>query len=942
MIWILVLLGLGVGAMAAGSPGALLGGVLGFLGGRMLRMGDQIKALLEDQERLRSELATLRLRKGEAAVQNSTGVAESEDAEPEAIIAVAREKLRAEAESWTIEEPCVEAAPAARPVEEEVAAAAEDMPLGYKQWGTGSAAHGTGLRSGPVADGWGRSAGAAYRFLTEGNVVAKIGVIVLFFGLAFLLKYAADRNLFPIEARLALVGVGGLVLLGVGWLLRRRHTGYALVLQGGGIGVVYLTLYAAFRLYGLLPATPTFVLMLAVVAGAAALAVLQDARSLAALGIVGGFLAPVLAGTDSGRHTELFTYYLLLDLGILFVAWRKAWRELNLLGFVFTFVIGTAWGVLRYEPALFATTEPFLVGFFLIFLATAVLFAHHRAQAHRDYVQSTLVFGPPLVGFGLQASLVRNFEYGLAYSAFGLGCLYLLSYVLLRKRRGEELKVLSDAFLALGIGFVSLAVPFAFDTQWTSTTWALEGVAMLWIGLRQGRQLPQWFGLLLQFGAGMVFVLDPVHHVGPTPLFNALFLTTGMIGLAGFASAYLLRRKFEGVALLIWGMIWWFGSGLYDLARWPALTQPTGAWLLFVGASLLAANALRLKVRDWTALAFVPFALVSSMWIFWLACMPFACPADDLGWLAWPLAFVLLYGALAWHERRGEEVAQREAVHVGGVWLLTLVAADQIACWAHLGLFGVEPRFGALLIPWQGLVSSYAVPGAWSALVWGLVPAVVLVWIVYARHWPLALQGDHGKAYRGVAALGLSAYLLLWSVLINGPLLSDALSTNWADPLGWGFVPLLNGPDLVTAGAFYALIAYWRRYGSMLPGRLQRDASWWLGTVGFVWLNGFVARVLHAYAGLYYGSMLDSSLAQTTYSIVWAVLGALLVLFASRRHLRSLWLVAAALLGVVVVKLFLVDLSGSNTVERIVSFVGVGLLLLLAGFVAPMPSKSRA
>ncbi|WP_455384397.1 DUF2339 domain-containing protein, partial [Acidihalobacter prosperus] len=394
MTWVFILLGAGVGLVAVGAAGALLGAVLGFLLGRVVRMGDQINALLDEQRSLREQLSGLRSQEstGEPAAE-----AGQEELRPKTVGAPHREERKADTGA-DVEQPAT-ASVAPRPL------ASHEVPLAKKAW-TGQPAPRSAASRERAAEGLGRSAGIAYRFLTEGNVVAKIGVIVLFFGLAFLLKYAADRDLFPIEARLVLVGAGGIVLLGLGWLLRRRHTAYALVLQGGGIGIVYLTLYAAFRLYGLLPATPAFVLMLAVVAGAAALAVLQDARSLAALGIVGGFLAPVLAGTDSGRHTELFTYYLLLDLGILIVAWRKAWRELNLLGFMFTFVIGTAWGVLRYKPALFATTEPFLLAFFLVFLVTAVLFAHRRAQGHRDYVQSTLVFGPPLVGFGLQASLV--------------------------------------------------------------------------------------------------------------------------------------------------------------------------------------------------------------------------------------------------------------------------------------------------------------------------------------------------------------------------------------------------------------------------------------------------------------------------------------------------------------------------------------------------------
>ncbi|OZB72520.1 MAG: hypothetical protein B7X37_09945 [Halothiobacillus sp. 14-55-98] len=78
---------------------------------------------------------------------------------------------------------------------------------------------------------------------------------------------------------------------------------------------------------------------------------------------------------------------------------------------------------------------------------------------------------------------------------------------------------------------------------------------------------------------------------------------------------------------------------------------------------------------------------------------------------------------------------------------------------------------------------------------------------------------------------------------------------------------------------------------------------------------------------------------QTTYSIAWSLLGLILIVLASRLKQRRLWLVAAGLLGVVVLKLFLVDLSGSDTLARIISFVGVGVLLLLAGYIAPIPAK---
>jgi uncharacterized membrane protein len=113
----------------------------------------------------------------------------------------------------------------------------------------------------------------------------------------------------PIELRLAAVALAAGVLLGIGWRLRRSREGYALALQGGGVGLLYLTIFGALRLFGLLPAGPAFALLLAVAALSAVLAVLQDSLALAVLGAAGGFLAPILASSGAGSHVALFGYY---------------------------------------------------------------------------------------------------------------------------------------------------------------------------------------------------------------------------------------------------------------------------------------------------------------------------------------------------------------------------------------------------------------------------------------------------------------------------------------------------------------------------------------------------------------------------------------------------------------------------------------------------------
>src|SRR5262249_23596475 len=160
------------------------------------------------------------------------------------------------------------------------------------------------------------------------------------------------------------------------------------------------------------------------------------------------------------------------------------------LGFLFTFIIGAAWGAKYYEPAFFSTVEPFLIFFFLLYFAVAVIFAGRARGRNAWVVDGTLVFGTPIAAFALQAGLVRGMDAALAWGAAVVGGLYLGTVRILLKRGGEELRMLVEAFFALGACFLTLAVPFAFDNKWTAAIWGLEGAAIFWAGLRQKRVVP--------------------------------------------------------------------------------------------------------------------------------------------------------------------------------------------------------------------------------------------------------------------------------------------------------------------------------------------------------------------------------------------------------------------------------------------------------------------
>ena len=425
-------------------------------------------------------------------------------------------------------------------------------------------------------------------------------MVILFFGVAFLLNYAVDQGWFPIELRLTAAAMAGLGLLAVGWNLRDARREYALTLQGGGAGIVYLTAFAAVNVYDLVGVGAGLCVMVVLVVLGAVLAVTQDSRSLAALASFGGFLGPVLVSRDAS-HVALFSYYAALDAGIVAIAWFRSWRVLNLLGFVFTFIVGAMWGVEFYQPQYFTTTQPFLTLFFVLFVAVPVLFAWRQAPRLTGYVDGTLVFGVPLVAFALQHRLVGGFEYGPAYSALALSVFYAAVAVAVRWRERESMRLLVESFVALSVVFGTLMIPLAVDGRWTSAAWALEGAALMWVGVRQSRSLALLLGLVLQFLAGAIVLQEAGRPPGDLPVLNVVYLGSLMVSLSGLFSARYLYRHSDrdvgyaqlSVAALGWGMLWCFGGGKGEISRHLSSFDQHGATLAFIAASVVTITFLR-------------------------------------------------------------------------------------------------------------------------------------------------------------------------------------------------------------------------------------------------------------------------------------------------------------------------------------------------------------
>lgn len=884
MAWLGLFVGLVIGAVIWHDSGWLLGGLLGWLLGRERDHSAQIRAL---QARLQAEAPPSPSAVSAPAPQE-TVVSPVPETRIDTVPALPEQPTAPAAVQPITQAATPAPAPAALP-EPAYAAVAETGPT--------------------VVD-------RALAWMMAGNPAVRIGVLLLIIGVAFLLKYAAQYVRFPVESRYLAVMAGAAAAITFGWRQRERKPVFAHALQGGGLGIAFLTVFAALHLHQLLPAGAAFALLAGLATFSAALAVTQSAQSLAIIGLAGGFLAPILASTGQGSHVMLFSYYAVLNLGIAWVARLRAWRGLNLLGFLFTFIIGAGWGTLRYTHEHFATTEPFLVGFWLLYVALAVAFTRHRqaeaklGQLVRDPVDATLVFGVPLVGFGLQVMLVSDFAHGNAWSAATMALVYGALWLSLRSRPGMGL--LAESFCILATGFATLTIPLALDGRWTAASWALEGAGLLWLGHRQQRLLSQLTGYLLIFAAGLIVLAQLSQIEREIHWWNGRLLAASLVGIAAWlagAVCYRASPRTPHLVLLLWGLLLLLAGGGVSLAQFMPDQHLIVAWLALLSCLALLSTLLSAPLA-WPALRWPSLGLLPALAVvLLLAAHRQATPLQQGGWLAWPLAYGLAMGLLYYRERTLPRLG-RQLAHLIGGWLLT--------AWLVWVLADGSSRIGG--------GSGWIWLGGLAALCLALLCQTLAP--LQAR-WP---SRRYRRDYLWHLPLPIAA------LTAGALLIAPWASSGSAQPLAWW--PLLNPLDLGWWMAALALLRWLRSpYPAAKLAELRPVIQAGLALLLFAWLNSLLARGFHHLGGLNFSqaSLWPDQGYQAALSLLWTSVALAAMWSATRVRWRALWVTGACLVGVTVLKLFVVDLAGAGSLARVVSFLGVGLLLVAVGWFAPVP-----
>ena len=416
-----------------------------------------------------------------------------------------------------------------------------------------------------------------------------------------------------------------------------------------------------------------------------------------------------------------------------------------------------------------------------------------------------------------------------------------------------------------------------------------------------------------------------------TLFLNSAYLGAAFLGLGGILTTAFVHDASQARpdtvsalesrgrwAWLGWGVTWWLAGGLRELSfhtpgepRFAATNLGEHFFLIYVALSavLVTLIAARRRWPDGLVPGFVllPIAVIVliTLDLNWVQ----GTALTDYGWLAWPVTLAVTY----WHLRHVDDVAAAPAWHAMGWWFAVLFVTWNLAAW-------VDTVF-------EGSV--------WTYVLWGGVPLVGLAALRSldgSARWPFE---RFSRAYFGWGWTVGFGYVLAW-LLATGPI--------QADPAPIPYVVLLNPLELVQAGIL-VLGGFWlRRFVAEGTPDAVRLAWLTVGGAGFAWINFVAMRAVHFYGGIPYPveRIFESDTFQSTATILWTIIALVLMGAGARRSVRLSWLVGAGLLAVVILKLFFVDMGSLDLVARIVSFITVGILMLVIGYFAPLPPKQAA
>ncbi len=336
--------------------------------------------------------------------------------------------------------------------------------------------------------------------LLFGNIILKIAIVAFILGIGLFLKYSIDKDWIPIWGRVLIgIAVGIAMLIAGIKMINNRHKLFSESLFGGGIAVLYLSVFAAFALEGFMfiSATYAYVAMIIITILAGVISVRFDAKSMAIFGLIGGFATPFLLSTGSGNYVDLLSYMLMLNFGVLFISIYKKWSLLSWMAFVITSVtaLGTVWETVDDFNSLALLYAAFFVIYSIVPFINEI--RGKEQQLEKPFVFLFWVnFVVAILSF---LALFEHYNIDLLYYAVVTVALagYLLIYASVLAKKNVLLKNLFYIVLAQSIALLLVTPAFIFSGSSLTIVWAVESLMLLWIATKSNEDT---YGLFALFG----------------------------------------------------------------------------------------------------------------------------------------------------------------------------------------------------------------------------------------------------------------------------------------------------------------------------------------------------------------------------------------------------------------------------------------------------------
>jgi uncharacterized membrane protein len=382
------------------------------------------------------------------------------------------------------------------------------------------------------------------KFIGE-NLINKIGIAILVLAIAFFVKYAIDNNWVGPVGRVGIGVLCGGILIGIAHRMRNSYRAFSSVLVGGGLAVLYFTITLAYHQFHLFNQTTSFIILIVITCFAVALSLLYDKQELAVVALVGGLASPFMVSTGQANYNALFIYLVILNAGLLVIAYNKMWRILNATAFGLTVIV--------FMAVLTSLTAPtYATGFLYASILYLLFFGINVANNIKENkkfvaIDFTILLTNTALYFAVGLYLLTMMHQDNMRGLFcaGLAVINLLLSFLMFRNRKVDTNIL---YLLIGITltFISLTAPIQLNGHYITLFWAAEAVLLYWLFLKSGIQLMKLTSLIV-WGAIMVSLLmdwSQVYVSSNTMMImaNKGFITT-LIAAIGSYLLYRLVKK---------------------------------------------------------------------------------------------------------------------------------------------------------------------------------------------------------------------------------------------------------------------------------------------------------------------------------------------------------------------------------------------------------------